>query len=81
MSYFSILFDEVLKYRTVNAHQSAFSGYHNFINAEPVGKHPKTCALLTVIFIERLPQPRCPFTRHVDVVLTYRKKSMLSSKL
>ena len=48
--YLSTLFDEGLQYRTANAHRSAISAYHNFINGEPICKHSKICALLTGIF-------------------------------
>ena len=52
MNYLPTLLNEDLQYRTVNAHQSAISTYHNFINGEPIGKHPKICALLAGIFME-----------------------------
>ena len=76
MNYLSTLFDEGLQYRTVNAHWSAISAYHNFINGKPIGKHPKVCALLTGIFNKRPPQPRYTFISDVDVVLTYIKNDM-----
>ena len=82
LNYLSILFDEGLLYRTVNAHRSAISAYHNFINGEPIGKHPKICPLLTGIFNERQPQARYTFIWNVDVVLTYIKNNMsVSSQL
>ena len=76
MNYLSTLFDEGLQYRTVNAHWSAISAYHNFINGKPIGKHPKVCAILTGIFNKRPPQPRYTFISDVDVVLTYIKNNM-----
>ena len=76
MNYLSTLFDEGLQYRTVNAHRSAISAYHNFINGEPIGKHSKMCALQTGIFNERPPQPCYTFIWDVDVVLTYIKNNM-----
>ena len=76
VNYLSTLFDEGLLYRTVNAHRSAISAYHNFINGEPIGKHPKICPLLTGIFNERPPQARYTFIWNVDVVLTYIKNNM-----
>ena len=60
-NYLSTLFEEGLQYQTVNAHQSVFSANYSFINGELIGKHPKICALLTGIFNERPPQPRCTF--------------------
>ena len=45
---------------------------------ESIGKHPKTCALLTGIFNERPPQPRYTFIWDVDVILTYKKMSVNS---
>ena len=75
MNYLSTLFDEGLRYRTVNAHRSAISAYPNVINGEPIGKHTKICALLTGIFNERPLQPRYTFIWDVDVVLTYIKNN------
>ena len=71
VNYLSTLFDEGFQYQTVNAHRSAVSAYHNFINGEPIGKHLKIGALLTEIFNEILPQPRYAFIWNVDPVLTY----------
>ena len=71
VNYLSTLFHEGIQYRTVNAHRSAISAYHNFIIGEPIGKHPKICALLTGTFNERPPQPRYTFIWNADVVLTY----------
>ena len=68
VNYLSTLFDEGLQYQTVNAHRSAISAYHNFINGKPIGKRPKICALLTGISNERAPQPRYIFIWNVDVV-------------
>ena len=76
VNYLSTLFNEGRQYQTVNAHRSAISAYHNFINGKPIEKHPKVCALLTGIFNERPPQPRYSFIWNVDVVLTYIKNSM-----
>ena len=76
MNYLSPLFDEGLQYRTVNAHRTAISVHHNFINGEPIGKRPKICSLLTEIFNERPPQPRYTFIWNVDVVLTYIKNNI-----
>ena len=72
VNYFSTLFDEGLQYRTVQ-HRSAISAYHNFINGEPIGKHPKICALVTGVFNKRPLQPRYTFFWGVDIVLTYIK--------
>ena len=76
VNYLSTLFNEGIQYQTVNAHRSAISAYHNFINGKPIEKHPKVCALLTGIFNERPPQPRYSFIWNVDVVLTYIKNNM-----
>ena len=62
-----------LQYQTINAHRSAISACHNFINGEPTGKHPKMYALLTGIFNERPPQPQYTFIWNADVVLTHIK--------
>ena len=76
VNYLSTLFDEGFQYQTVNANRSAVSAFHNFVNGEPVGKHPKIGALPTGIFNEIPPQPRYSFIWNVDVVLTYIKNNM-----
>ena len=58
LKYLSTLLDEDLQYQTVNSHRAAISAYHNFINGEPISKHPKICALPTRTFNERPSQPR-----------------------
>ena len=70
MNYLSTLLDEGLQHWTVNTHRSAISAYHNFNNGEPIGKHPKICALLIGIFNARPPQSRYTFIWNVDVVLS-----------
>ena len=75
MNYLSTLLDEGLQYQTANVHQPAISSYHNFINGEPIDKHPEICPLLTGIFNERPPQPRKNFIWNVDVVSTYIKNN------
>ena len=76
MNYFSTLFDEGLQYRTVNAHRSAVSAYHKFINGDPIDKNPKICTLLAGIFNERPSQSWYTFIWDVDVILTYIKINM-----
>ena len=76
LNYISTLFDEGLKYWTVNSYWSAISAYHNLINGEPIDTHPKVCALLIGIFNERLAQPRYALIWDADVVLTYMKNNI-----
>ena len=76
VNFLSTLFDEVLQYQTVNAHWAAIKAYHNFINDEKIGKHPKICVLLTGIFTERPPQPWYTFIWNADVVFTSIKSNM-----
>ena len=81
VNFLSALFDEGLQYLAVKAHRSAISACHNFLNGEPIGKHPKICALLTGIFNERPPKPRYTFIWDVNVVLTYMKNMSVNFQL
>ena len=81
VSNLSTLFDEGLHYQTENAHWSAILAFHDFINGEPIGKHPKLSALLTGIFNEIPPQSRYTFIWDIDVVLNYKSKKDLTCKL
>ena len=55
-NYLPALYDEGLQYRTVNAHRSAISAYHNLVNWEPIVKHRKFLHNKG-IFNGRPPQP------------------------
>ena len=61
LNYLPTLFENGLQYRTINSHRSAISGYHNYIDGKPVGKHPRVCALLAGVFNQRPPQSRYTF--------------------
>ena len=57
LNYLSTFFEKGLQYRAINSHCSAISGYHNYVDGKPVGKYHRVCALLTVVFNQRPPQP------------------------
>ena len=66
VNYISTFFDEDLQYQTIDAHLSAISSYHTYINGKVIGENPNTC-LLTGIFNERLPKPSYTFIWNVEV--------------
>ena len=71
INYLSEKFDKGLQYRTMNFLRSSISAYHVHIDGKSVGKHPKVCALLASIFIQRPPPPRYVFTWDLEIVLRY----------
>ena len=71
LNYLAILYDQNLEYRTINVHRSAISAYHDPIEGESVGKHPRVCALMKGIFNTRNPKPKYSFIWDVNKVLEY----------
>lgn len=71
MNYLSELFDQDFQHRTINAHRSAISAYHDGLEGKSIGKHPLVCALVAGTFNERPPQPRYNFIWSVNQVLNY----------
>ena len=76
LSYLSTLFEKDLQYRTMNSHRSAISAYHDHVDGKPAGKHPRVCALLTGVFIQRPPQPCYKSVWDVEIFLVYLKTNM-----
>ena len=44
------LFEKKFEYFTINTYKSALSAYREEVDNQPVGKHPKVCNLMTVVF-------------------------------
>ena len=76
LDFLASLFQSGLQYRTINCYRSAISAYHAYIDNQPVGEHPKICALLTGVFNQRPPQSRYTFVWDVEVVVDYIRKEM-----
>ena len=75
MNYLLILFEEVLRYQTINLHHSTVSECHSYVHEKPVGNHPRVYALLTVVLNQISPQPHYKFVWDVEIVLLYLKTS------
>ncbi|KAJ8314006.1 hypothetical protein KUTeg_008567 [Tegillarca granosa] len=68
--YLTSLFDENMKYKTINLHRSAISRGHNLINGTPVGQNRLLVTLMRGIFNTRPPVPRYQMVWDVDTVLS-----------
>lgn len=55
INFLANFFQKRLQHRTTNSPRSALSVYHKRIDGNPVGKHPRACALLSGVFSRRLP--------------------------
>ena len=69
--FFADLFHTGLEYSTIDTHRSSISAVHDPIEGFSVGKHPKVCNLLTVVFNKRPPKPKYCFVWDVEAVLKY----------
>ena len=47
LEFLALLFEKKLEYSTINTDRSALSTYHDKVDNQPVGKHPKVCNLMT----------------------------------
>ena len=65
------LFEKGLAYRTINAHRSAISAYHEPLHGYPIGRSPLVFSLLSGVFNLGPPQRKNPFIWDVDKVLCY----------
>ena len=52
------LFEKQLEYSTINTFTAVLSEYHDKVDNQPVGKHPKICNLMTGLF-NRNPPTLC----------------------
>ena len=73
LDFLAYLYDMKYEYSTINSHRSAISAYHEFVDNQSVGQHPKVCKLLTGVFNKNPPKPRYTFIWDVEQVLDYIK--------
>ena len=55
----------------INTYRSALSAYHDKVDNQTVGKRPKVCNLMTVVFNRNPPKPRYVFIWDTEQVLTF----------
>ena len=69
----SQLFENLLKYRTINNYRSAISAFDDHIQGKPLEEHPRICCLVVGVFNSRPPQPRYCFIWNVQTVIDFIK--------
>ena len=52
------LFGMEVEYFTINPHRSAISAYHDYVESNPVEKHPGVSGLMTSVFKVSPPKPK-----------------------
>ena len=65
------MLEKKFEYSTISTYRSALSAYHNKVDNQPVGKHPKVCNLITGVFNRNPPTPRYVFIWDIEQVLTF----------
>ena len=73
LEFLADLFDQGLKYRTINNYRSAISAKHEMVEGKPVGEHRDVCRLMKGINNERPPEPRYCSTWDITTALDYVK--------
>lgn len=73
LSFITSLFQEGLKYRTINTIRSAVSSTHQPVEGSPIGQHPLVKQLMKGVYNSRPPLPRYTHTWDVNVVLKHIK--------
>ena len=81
INFLAELFQQGMEYYTVNSYRSAISAYHEFIDGEPVGKHPLVCSALKGVFNLRPPQPKYVFIWDVEKVLNFMDSLPVNKEL
>ena len=71
LDFLAQLFEKKFEYSTINTYRSALSAYHDKVDNQPVGKHPKVCNLMTGVFNRNLLKPRYVFIWDIEQVLTF----------
>ena len=66
--------------RLIHIGQS-LSAYHNKVDNQPVGKHPKFCNLMTEVFKRNPPKSRYVFIWDIEQVLTFIREIPNNSEL
>ena len=65
------MFEKTFEYSTINTYRSALSAYHDKVDNQTVGKHPKICNLMTGVFNRNPLKPRFLFIWDIEQVLTF----------
>ena len=71
LNFLAELYKKKFEHSSINVHRSAILAYHTPVNGNPVGQHPRVCALMTGIFNNRPPKPRSCFVWDIETVLSY----------
>ena len=61
LDFLAQLFEKKFEYSTINTYRSTLSAYHDKVDDQTVGKHPKVCNLVTGVFSRNPPKPRYVF--------------------
>jgi hypothetical protein len=75
------LFETGLGYSTIGTHRSAISAYHDPLDEQSVGKHPRVSDLMSGIFNLKPPVPIYSFIWDVETVLKYIKTLPLDDSI
>ena len=81
LDFLAQLFEKKFEYSTINTYRSALSAYHDKVDNQPVGKHPKVCNLMTGVFNRNPPKPRYVFIWDIEQVLTFIRGMPNNTKL
>ena len=71
LDFLAQLFEKKFEYSTINRCRSALSAYHDKVDNQPVGKHPKVCTLMPGVFNSNPPKPRYLFIWDIEQVVTF----------
>ena len=74
LNFLAFLYEKGYDYSSINSHRSAIYAYHIHIDNNPIGQHPRGCALMTDIFNNHLPKPIYTFVWDIGTVLNYLSK-------
>ena len=73
LDFLAQLFEKKIENSTINTYRPALSDYHDKIDNQSAGKHPKVCNLMTGVFNRNPPKPRYVFFWDIEQVLTFIK--------
>ena len=81
LDFLAELYEDGLAHNTIAGYRSAISAFHEPIEGQKVGDHPRVSALMTGIFNLRPPAPKYLFIWDVEKVLNYIKSIPQNGKL
>ena len=81
LDFLAQLFEKKFEYSTINTYRSALSAYHDKVDSQPVGKHPKVCNLMIAVFNRNPSKPRYVFIWDTEQVLKFIKGMPNNTKL